>query len=86
MSTDIQIPSDPLLNCPSCGLPTEITDRFTLNGAPSAVEHVKVVCVQRHWYTLPVDKLPAAEPEERSATALRAHRMTAAREASDGRR
>jgi hypothetical protein len=44
-----------LLDCPSCGLPAEITDRFTLNGAPTPVEHVKLVCVRRHWYTLPLD-------------------------------
>ena len=58
----IHIPVDPLLNCPTCGLPAEITDRFTLNGAPTPVEHVKLVCVKRHWYTLPVDQLSAADP------------------------
>lgn len=44
-----------LVDCPECGLPAEITDRFTLGGAPEPVEHVKVVCVRRHWYTLPID-------------------------------
>ena len=44
-----------LVNCVTCGLPAEITDRFTLGGAPGPVEHVKVVCVRNHWYTLPVD-------------------------------
>jgi hypothetical protein len=48
-----------LVGCPTCGLPAEITDRFTLGGAPGPVEHVKVVCVRRHWYTLAVDMLPA---------------------------
>lgn len=47
-----------LVDCPTCGLPAEITDRFTLMGAPAPVEHVKVVCVRRHWYTLPVDACP----------------------------
>jgi len=51
---------DPLLECPTCGLPAEITDRFTLDGAPAPVEHVKLVCVGRHWYTLPVDQLAAS--------------------------
>ena len=60
---DIRIPTDPLLNCPTCGLPAEITDRFTLDGAPGPVEHVKLVCVEGHWYTPAVDRLPAAEPE-----------------------
>lgn len=49
-----------LLECPTCGLPAEITDRFTLGGAPEPVEHVKLVCVCRHWYTLPVDQLPTS--------------------------
>ncbi len=49
---------DALLECPTCGLPAEITDRFTLSGAPAPVEHVKLVCIRRHWYTLPVDQLP----------------------------
>jgi hypothetical protein len=53
---------DAMLDCPTCGLPAEITDRFTLGGAPGPVEHVKVVCAQRHWYTLPVDMLPVSAP------------------------
>ena len=51
-----------LVDCPTCGLPAEITDRFTLGGVPEPVEHVKVVCVRRHWYTLPVDMVSLAEP------------------------
>ncbi|MGH2886535.1 MAG: hypothetical protein ACRDPA_28200, partial [Solirubrobacteraceae bacterium] len=47
-----------LVDCPTCGLPAEITDRFTLGGAPEPVEHVKVVCVRRHWHTLAVDMFP----------------------------
>jgi hypothetical protein len=59
---EIQTAFEPLLECPACGLPAEITDRFTLGGAPGPVEHVKLVCVVRHWFTLPVDQfaLPPA--------------------------
>ena len=39
----IRVPADPLLECPTCGLPAEIIDRFTLDGAPAPVEHVKLV-------------------------------------------
>ena len=35
------------LQCPSCGLPATITDRFTLHGSPGPVEHVRLVCVRR---------------------------------------
>jgi hypothetical protein len=51
-----------LVDCPTCGLPAEVTDRFTLGGAPGPVEHVKVMCVRRHWYTLPVDMFPLCAP------------------------
>ncbi|HTX08971.1 MAG TPA: hypothetical protein VME22_10195 [Solirubrobacteraceae bacterium] len=44
-----------LIDCPTCGSPAEIIDRFVLGGAPGPVEHVKIACVRRHWYTLPVD-------------------------------
>ena len=57
-----------LVDCPTCGLPAEITDRFVLGGAPGPVEHVKVVCVRRHWYTLPVDMLPVSAPASEHAS------------------
>jgi len=49
---------DLLLECPTCGLPAEVADRFTLEGSPAPVEHVKLVCVARHWFTLPAAWLP----------------------------
>ena len=58
-----------LVDCPTCQLPAEIIDRFTLGGAPGPVEHVKVVCVRRHWYTLPIDALVVSPTaSERSST------------------
>ena len=54
MSNDrIHIPAEGLLECPACGLPAEMTDCFTLGGSPEPVEHVKLVCVMRHWFTIP---------------------------------
>jgi hypothetical protein len=58
----IHIPDEPLMECPACGLPAEVIDRFVLNAAPAPVEHVKLVCVKRHWFTIPVDPLAVAEP------------------------
>ena len=58
-----------LVDCPTCQLPAEIIDRFMLGGAPEPVEHVKVMCVRRHWYTLPVDMLVVSETaSERAST------------------
>jgi hypothetical protein len=59
---DTETATGALVDCPSCGLPAEITDRFMLAGAPAPVEHVKIVCIRRHWYTLPVDTLPVGAP------------------------
>ena len=64
---EIDTPHEPLLNCPTCGLPAEITDRFMLDGVPTPVEHVKLVCIAGHWYTPPVDQLPAEEPARHQA-------------------
>jgi endogenous inhibitor of DNA gyrase (YacG/DUF329 family) len=50
----------PQLECPTCGAPTEIIDRFTLYGVPEPVDHVKVRCVVGHWYTIPTDWVPSA--------------------------
>jgi hypothetical protein len=61
-SHDTELAPGAIVDCPSCGLPAEITDRFTLAGAPGPVEHVKVVCVRRHWYTLPTDMFPVSTP------------------------
>ena len=60
----------PAIQCPRCGLPAWIVDRFTLDGAPEAVEHVKLVCAARHWFTPPIDELTDYEsrrPAERLA-------------------
>lgn len=46
------------LQCPDCGLPTTITDRFTLHGSPEPVEHIALVCVAGHRFTPPTDSLP----------------------------
>lgn len=55
--------------CPSCGLPAQIVDRFTLPGVPEPVEHLKLVCFAGHWCTPTVDSLPATEqPGEETDT------------------
>jgi hypothetical protein len=48
-----------LVVCPECAAPAEIVDRFALPSTDGAVEHVKVQCLGRHWFLLPVSSLPA---------------------------
>jgi hypothetical protein len=57
---DTKLQTGALVDCVTCGLPAEITDRFTLGGAPEPVEHLKIACVRNHWYTLPIDMFPAS--------------------------
>lgn len=46
------------LDCPQCGLPAQIVDRFSLGGSAGPVEHVKIVCVAGHWFTPLAESLP----------------------------
>ena len=63
------------LQCPSCGLPATITDRFTLRGSPRPVEHVRLVCFAGHWFTPPIESLPRRPHESGGggATCIPAH-------------
>jgi hypothetical protein len=49
--------------CPECGLPAEITERFSLSSTDGPVEHVALACVDGHHFRMPADRLP---PEARS--------------------
>ncbi len=54
--------SEPIyITCPQCGEPAEVVQRVTLGGSPGPVEHVKIICAARHWFTPMVDSLPAAD-------------------------
>jgi len=55
-TTDTLMP-DLEYDCPVCGAPMEVIDRFTLPGALASVEHVKVRCIIGHWFTPPTDSL-----------------------------
>ena len=45
-----------IIGCPECGAPAEIVDRFELASTDGPVEHVKVLCLHRHWFTVTVDQ------------------------------
>ena len=55
---EIEAPAAIPLDCPSCGLPAQIVDRFTLPGSAGAVEHLKIVCTAGHSVTPPIDSPP----------------------------
>lgn len=43
--------------CPQCGALAEVEWRAVVESTDGPVEHAKVVCVQRHWFLLPVASL-----------------------------
>ncbi|MFC4948981.1 hypothetical protein [Pseudonocardia sp. GCM10023141] len=47
-----------VVGCPECGGPAEIVDRMVLASTSGPVDHVKVRCLHRHWFLLPVDQCP----------------------------
>ena len=49
-----------LVVCPECAAPAEVVDRFALPSTDGPIEHVKVMCVMRHWFLLPAAALPVA--------------------------
>lgn len=42
--------------CATCGAPSEVLDRYVLDSTDGPIEHIKVVCVRRHWYTVAVER------------------------------
>lgn len=58
-----------LTTCPECGAVAEVRDRAALQSTEGPVEHVKVACVRRHWYLLPVDRLaPSGAPHQEAGS------------------
>jgi hypothetical protein len=43
--------------CPDCGAPAEVTDRCVLESTDGPVEHVRVLCLRRHWFLMPTASL-----------------------------
>ena len=46
--------------CPECRAPAEVTDRDALESTDGPIEHVRVVCVRRHWFLLSTASLARA--------------------------
>ncbi len=43
--------------CPECGEVAEVQWRAVLESTDGPIEHARTMCVQRHWFFLPVERL-----------------------------
>jgi hypothetical protein len=46
-----------LTRCPECDGTAEVEYRSVLDSTDGPVEHVKIRCVNRHWFNMPVSYL-----------------------------
>jgi hypothetical protein len=44
-----------IIGCPECGTPAEVEWSTCLASTDGPVEHLKIRCVQRHWFLMPAD-------------------------------
>ena len=51
-----------LTGCPECAAPAEIEWRAVLESTDGPIEHAKVLCVNQHWFLLPVACLVNPRP------------------------
>ena len=51
--------ADPMriVACPQCGLAAEIVDQAVVASTSGPVDIIRLVCVQRHWFLMPLDRL-----------------------------
>ena len=47
-----------LTSCPECGVPAEITERFSLPSTDGPLVHVAVSCAANHHFRMPAAGLP----------------------------
>jgi hypothetical protein len=63
-------PTVQLTRCPECDQAAEIEYRSVLDSSDGPIEHLKIRCINRHWFHLPVDyieSVPYAVPRRETA-------------------
>jgi hypothetical protein len=58
----MELTSLDITTCPDCGSVAEVQWRATMDSTEGPIEHVKILCVRRHWFLLPVARLAVARP------------------------
>jgi hypothetical protein len=55
-----------IISCPQCGAPAEITQRFWLDSTDGPIQHLRIICVSKHWLTPRSDTVDQQWPATRS--------------------
>jgi hypothetical protein len=53
-----------VISCPDCGVPAEVTERFSLPSTDGPVRHLALSCAAGHHFRMAVDRLPAQAQEQ----------------------
>lgn len=54
-----------VVSCPECGRPAAVEWRTQLDSTDGPLEHLKIRCLDRHWFFLPADMLADAPSNQR---------------------
>ena len=75
-----------ILDCPTCGAPTEVVSSYLLDSTDGPVEHLQLRCVRRHWFAMPremLDRYGAGSGQAALADPDRADQTTADQATAD---
>jgi hypothetical protein len=50
---------------PGCSSPAQVLDRSALQSTDGPIEHVRILCLNRHHFLLPVEMLTSPHPAGR---------------------
>jgi hypothetical protein len=53
-----------VISCPDCGVPAEITERFSLPSTDGPVSHIALSCAAGHHFRMAADRLPAPAQQQ----------------------
>jgi hypothetical protein len=53
-----------VISCPDCGVPAEVTERFSLPSTDGPVSHVALSCAAGHHFRMAVERLPAQAQQQ----------------------
>jgi hypothetical protein len=59
-----------LVSCPDCGVPAEISERFSLPSTDGRVAHVVVNCAVGHYFRMAADMLIPRTPSTHAGSAV----------------